>query len=261
MSVAPPNGNARLCIVIPFYNHEHSIATVVASLKPLSLFCYLVNDGSHPRCHAVLAELAQHEAAWLRVIDCPVNQGKGGAVMTGIEAAARDGYSHALQIDADGQHRVEDARRLIDVWLQYPQAMITGCPRYDDSVPRARLYGRYATHVWVWINTLSFQIVDAMCGLRIYPLAPTLKAWNGGALGKRMSFDIEILVRLCWAGVQIVNVPVRVSYPLDGVSHFKALRDNLQISWAHTRMFFGMLLRLPLLLFRRRKPVVLGEAA
>jgi len=261
MKPSVPVAGQRLCIVIPFFNHEHSIAAVVASLESLQLPCYLINDGSHSRCNAVLAALAQQHADWLCVIDCPVNQGKGGAVMTGIDAAARDGFTHALQIDADGQHRVEDARRLLSVWPQYPDAMITGCPIYDDSVPRGRLYGRYATHVWVWINTLSFQIRDSMCGLRIYPLQPTLNAWRNTALGRRMSFDIEILVRLCWAGLRIVNVPVQVSYPLDGVSHFKALRDNVQISWAHTRMFFGMLLRLPVLLFRRRKPILLGEAS
>jgi glycosyltransferase involved in cell wall biosynthesis len=243
------------CIVIPFYNHARSIATVVRSLKAFGLRCYLVNDGSDASCEAVLSELAHSEASWLRVINYQPNQGKGMAVMTGMDAAARDGYSHAAQIDADGQHRAQDLSVLLEQACKYPQAVITGYAVYDASVPKSRLYGRYATHVWVWINTLSLQVRDSMCGLRVYPLAPTLAIWQRSkdallGIGKRMSFDTEILVRLCWRGVPIINLPASVTYPLDGVSHFKVWRDNLHISAAHTRMFVGMLCRLPLLLSR-----------
>lgn len=245
-----------VCIVIPFYNHAGSIATVVRDIKPLGLRCYLVNDGSDARCAPLLDELARTEATWLHVINYQPNQGKGMAVMTGLDAAARDGFTHAAQIDADGQHRVQDLVTLLGVARQHPHAMITGYGIYDASAPKARLYGRYATHVWVWINTLSLQVRDSMCGLRVYPLRPTLAVWQRYKdawllrIGKRMSFDIEILVRLCWRGVGIVNVPVPVTYPLDGVSHFKVWRDNLQISAAHARMFVGMLCRSPLLIAR-----------
>src|SRR5882757_6721878 len=162
------------CIVIPFYNHALSIAPVVLSLKALGLRCYLVNDGSDASCETVLNELAQSEASWVHVINYQPKQGKGMAVMTGMDAAARDGYSHAAQIDADGQHRAQDLSVLLEHALNHPQAMITGYALYDASVPKSRLYGRYATHVWVWINTLSLQVRDSMCGLRVYPLAPTL---------------------------------------------------------------------------------------
>ncbi|MGE0115896.1 MAG: glycosyltransferase family 2 protein [Steroidobacteraceae bacterium] len=255
-----PPDEFRVCIVIPFYNHAGSIAQVIHELRPLALErglrCYLVNDGSDASCEPVLSELARSEATWLRVINYQPNQGKGMAVMTGLDVAARDGFTHAAQIDADGQHRVEDVKTLLQMAQQHPRAMITGYAVYDASVPRSRLYGRYATHVWVWINTLSLQIRDSMCGLRVYPLAPTLAIWRSasnaviGRIGKRMSFDIEILVHLYWRGVRIINVPVPVTYPLDGVSHFKVWRDNVQISAAHTRMFFGMLWRAPMLLLR-----------
>ncbi|HVY23984.1 MAG TPA: glycosyltransferase family 2 protein [Steroidobacteraceae bacterium] len=237
------------CIVIPFYNHAGSIAEVVAGLKSLGLHCYLVNDGSDASCDAVLTRLASEESHWLRVISYQPNQGKGMAVMTGMEAAARDGYTHVAQIDADGQHRVADLAVLLGRARNHPEAMITGFGEFDASVPRSRLYGRYITHVWVWINTLSLQVRDSMCGLRVYPVAPALAIWRNHRLGTRMSFDIEILVRLCWRGIRIINVAVPVTYPLDGVSHFKVLRDNLQISAAHARMFAGMLWRSPLLLW------------
>lgn len=242
------------CIVIPFYNHAGSIAAVVRDLRGLQLPCYLVNDGSGPECDAVLAALQAAESGWLKVIAYQPNQGKGQAVMTGLLAAAGDGFDHAVQIDADGQHRVADVAALLALSRRHPEAMITGYAVYDESVPRARLYGRYATHVWVWINTLSLQIRDSMCGLRVYPLATTVPLLRRIHIGRRMSFDIEILVRLCWAGVPIRNVPVPVQYPADGVSHFRLWRDNLQISAAHARLFLGMLWRSPRLLARRLRP-------
>jgi len=242
-------GSFNPCIVIPFYNHAESIPVVVRGLKLLGLHCYLVNDGSDASCDAILTDLSNQEASWLQVIRYQLNQGKGKAVMTGVEAAERDGYTHVAQIDADGQHRVQDLIQLLQLAERNPHYMITGYGEFDASVPRSRLYGRYITHVWVWINTLSLQVRDSMCGLRVYPIAPTLAIWRKFKLGTRMSFDIEILVRLCWRGVRIINVRVPVTYPMDGVSHFKVLRDNLQISHAHARLFVGMLLRLPVLLW------------
>ena len=133
----------------------------------------------------------------------------------------------------------------------HPRAIVNGRPLYDDSVPTGRLVGRYATHVWVWINTLSLAIADSMCGFRAYPLAATIAMLDRESVGLRMDFDIEIIVRLHWAGVPVRNLPTRVTYPLDGVSHFDLWRDNLRISKMHARLFFGMLWRSPRLLARR----------
>ncbi len=239
------------CIVIPFYNHEGAIERTLASIKPAGLPCWLVDDGSDERCAAVLQSLAEREAGWLHLIRYRPNYGKGQAVMIGCAAALHEGYTHALQLDADGQHNVADMPRLLALAQANPAALVTGVPVYDDSVPRGRLYGRYVTHFWVWIETLSFQIKDSMCGYRVYPLAPTLKVWNNNNVGRRMDFDIEIMVRMFWAGAPVLSVPTRVTYPVDGVSHFNMTRDNLRISWMHTRLFFGMLIRLPRLLWQR----------
>ncbi len=244
-----PSTAFNSCIVVPFYNHAESIGTVVHGLKSLGLRCYLINDGSDSACDAVLQQLASTEAEWLHVISYQPNQGKGRAVITGVEAAERDGFTHVAQIDADGQHRVQDLMLLLEKAKLNPQAMITGYGKFDASVPRLRLYGRYITHVLVWLNTLSLQVRDSMCGLRVYPISPTLYIWRNFVLGTRMSFDIEILVRLCWRGVRIINVAVPVTYPIDGVSHFKMWRDNLQIGKAHAGMFIGMIVRFPLILW------------
>lgn len=241
----------KLCVVIPVYNHGEAIGGVVASVLRHRLPCLMVDDGSEPGCAQRIRELVAAHPDKVSALRLDVNQGKGGAMLAGFREAGRLGYSHALQIDADGQHDGDDLPRFAALSAQHPQAVICGTPVYDASVPKGRLYGRYATHVWVWINTLSFAIQDSMCGFRVYPLQPTLALIDTVAIGRRMDFDVEILVRLYWRGVEVVNQPTRVHYPADGVSHFRVLRDNLMISRMHAKLFFGMLLRLPLLLWRK----------
>jgi glycosyltransferase involved in cell wall biosynthesis len=238
-------------IVVPFYNHERAIAGTIAGLRSYGLPCWIVDDGSDARCRPVLEELARSESDWLRLLSLASNQGKGAAVMEGLRAAAAAGCSHGVQIDADGQHDPAGLAPLLEQAARHPQAVVCGVPVYDSSVPKSRLYGRYLTHAWVWINTLSFEIRDSMCGFRVYPLEPALRVWQREPVGRRMQFDTDILVRLHWQGLRVINVPVRVTYPADGVSHFDLWRDNLRISGMHARLFLGMLLRLPRLLGRR----------
>ncbi|MCS0597929.1 glycosyltransferase family 2 protein [Massilia agri] len=238
------------CVVIPVYNHEHAIGKVVDQVLAHDLPCILVDDGSSPGCAAVLDALAVRYPGRVVLERHAVNQGKGGAVLTGFRRAEQDGYSHVLQVDADGQHSVADIPRFLDAARARPQAVVAGCPVYDESVPALRLYARYLTHVWVWINTLSLAIRDSMCGFRVYPVAPVLALASRRKLGLRMNFDIEILVRLYWDGVAVVNLPTKVGYPEDGVSHFKAWTDNVLITRLHVALFFGMLPRIPSLLVR-----------
>jgi glycosyltransferase involved in cell wall biosynthesis len=237
------------CIIVPVFNHERAIGATVAGLKRFGLPCYLVDDGSKPEAARVLDELAARET-WMRLLRHERNRGKGAAVMTGFEAAQADGYTHAVQIDADGQHDLNDLPRLLALSAANPRAVVSGIPVYDSSVPKSRLYGRYVTHVWVWINTWSTEIRDSMCGFRIYPLAATLRLCRRVYISRRMGFDTDILVRLWWRRVPLLQLPTRVTYPSDGVSHFDLWRDNLRISGMHARLFLGMLLRLPWLAAR-----------
>lgn len=237
------------CAVIPVYNHEHALPQVLAALQDAGLPCVLVDDASSAACAAVMDALAtQPDVHLLRL---PLNQGKGGAVMAGLREAARLGYSHALQVDADGQHDLAAVAAFLELSRREPQALVCGYPQYDASVPKGRLYARYLTHVWVWINSLSLQIRDSMCGFRVYPLPATLALIDSVSLGRRMDFDPEILVRLAWRNQPMRWLPTRVHYPLDGLSHFRLWHDNALISKMHAKLFFGMLLRAPLILARR----------
>ncbi|WP_254917213.1 glycosyltransferase family 2 protein [Vibrio sp. V08_P9A1T1] len=240
----------QACFLIPCYNHGSTVAEVVSSLSAFELPILLVDDGSNQQTKQALSNVAQQ--THVHLITLEQNQGKGGAVMAGIRQAQQLGFSHVIQIDADGQHDLQALPKLLAASKQHPNHLISGQPIYDDSVPKARLYGRYATHIWVWIETLSFTIKDSMCGFRAYPVDLTVEVLNNHKIGTRMDFDIEILVRMYWHGVDIDFVETRVIYPEGGVSHFDALWDNVKISWMHSKLFFGMLPRIPQLLKRNQ---------
>lgn len=239
------------CVVIPCYNHGAMMASVLARLAPFNLPVIVVDDGSDAATQLQLATLHAPQLSLLRLDS---NQGKGAAMIHGLRAAAARGFTHAVQLDADGQHQAEDLPLMLAEAERYPDALISGQPLYDDSIPKSRLYGRYITHFWVWIETLSLSIRDSMCGFRVYPLAATLALCDRRAIGQRMDFDTEIMVRLYWQGIHSRFIPTRVTYPASGLSHFDALYDNLRISWMHTRLFFGMLPRIPRLLTMPKPP-------
>ncbi|PMM08149.1 acyltransferase [Vibrio kanaloae] len=241
----------KACFLIPCFNHGATMPAVVSSLHHFELPIIIVDDGSELTTKQFLAPLAENSNVTLVTLE--QNQGKGGAVKAGIKKAQQLGFSHAIQIDADGQHDLEALPALVEASQAKPQRLISGQPVYDDSVPKARLYGRYATHIWVWIETLSLSIKDSMCGFRAYPIDKTQTVLNKYDVGSRMDFDIEILVRLYWEGCDIDFVETRVIYPENGISHFDALWDNVKISWMHTRLFFGMLPRAPKLIARHFK--------
>lgn len=246
----------KLCFLIPVYNHHAMLGWILDQLQGYGVPCILIDDGSDLECQKEIERQAALRE-WVFMDRLAQNAGKGAAVKRGLEVADAMGLTHAFQIDADGQHDLSDIAKFIAVAAADERCLVLGQARYDESVPRSRLYGRYVTHFWVWIETLSFSIKDTMCGFRIYPVKPSLHASSGRHVGLRMSYDIEVAVRLVWMGVPVVSVPTLVRYPMDGISHFDVLRDNVRISWTHTKLVTEMLLRLPFLLFRKLLPVSL----
>jgi predicted LPLAT superfamily acyltransferase len=238
-----------ICIIIPSYNHSKFAKKMLASLAAYQLSVVIVDDGSD-LCHRKILSNACKEYDWANLISLAENQGKGAAVKEGLQWACDRKFTHAIQIDADGQHDVLDMPKFIKASGEHPDAVINGVPEYDSCVPKGRYYGRKITNFWVAIETMSRQLTDAMCGYRVYPVERTLHVMKQFSINQRMGFDIEILVRLYWSGVDIVSQKTKVIYPEDGVSHFHMLADNLAISATHTRLFFGMLKRAPKLIWR-----------
>lgn len=243
-----------ICMVIPHFDHIDQFQKVLPELVEQGFPLVVVDDASPEHVFKALALLLENHAPESILLRHPENIGKGGAVMTGLNAALEAGFTHALQIDADGQHDVQGITQLASVASRHPNSIICGQPVFDESISKFRFFARYITLYLVWLETLSTEIRDALCGFRSYPLKQTVTLVQSSKLGKRMAFDPEVLVRAVWADIPLRYVPVNIAYPDDGKSHFRYFRDNLEISWMHTRLIFGMLIRLPALIRRTQRP-------
>jgi len=223
---------------------------VIHSLAQFDLPCLIVNDGSDAATCAALAAI-EEEFDWVEVEHHAMNRGKGVALRHGYRLAARRGFTHVVQLDADAQHEAADVARFLEAARKFPDAIVLGRPLFDQSAPKSRVYGRRLSVGLVWLATLSREVRDPLCGFRCIPLAPTLALMDRIAMGDHMEFEPELAVRLVWKGVPVVNLDTRVRYYPDGISHFEIPRDDLRMAWLYTRLGLGMLRRARGLLGRR----------
>jgi len=249
------------CVVVPHYDHIEQFRKYLPKLVTQGYPLVIVDDASPQRVFEQLQQLLSQMAPDTVLVRHPQNLGKGGAVMTGLQTASAAGFSHAIQVDADGQHDASALGRLHEVSRCHPDCIVCGEPVFDQDISRLRYYARHLTLFLAWAETLSTEIRDALCGLRVYPLEPLLGLLKKVARSNRMDFDPEILVRAVWADIPLRYVPVQVQYPVGGVSHFRYLRDNLIISWMHTRLLAGMLPRAPGLMLRKFRKRPTGGAS
>lgn len=234
-------------ILIPVYNHPHCLDGIVKYCHENAWPVLMVDDGSNDETKvAIQSAVSCLDNVFVETH--PVNAGKGEAILTALQWARQHGYTHLMQLDADRQQNIERVGNFLKLAEKHPHAFICGYPIYNESVPTSRKWGRKLTNFWVAVNTLSLAFKDTMCGFRVYPVAETIAAANAVSyLGKRMEFDPQIAVCLHWAGVNTINAPVEVTYPVDGISHFRPI-ENWNLSKMHCRCFFGMLWRLPTLI-------------
>ncbi|HXY96606.1 MAG TPA: glycosyltransferase family 2 protein [Steroidobacteraceae bacterium] len=245
--------SATHLVLIPSYNPGLRLAETVRAARAHWDPVWVVVDGSTDGSVALLEELARGDPG-LRVLIRPQNGGKGAAVLDGLTAASSEGYTHVLTMDSDGQHPAECIGDFMRASAAAPAAMILGAPVFDASAPRIRLRGRRIANWWTDLETLWSGIADTLFGFRVYPVAPLLQVMQRTRWMRRFDFDAEAVVRLSWRGVPVQNLPAPCRYFTQaegGVSHFNYWRDNVLLTWMYTRLFFGFLLRLPLLVARR----------
>ena len=248
-----PETSRTHLVIIPSYNPGPKVlATVRAALAQWSPVWVVVDgssDGSSEQLQALAAESKE-----LRVIVLPENRGKGAAVLAGITQAEAAGFTHALTMDSDGQHPADLIPAFMAASQREPGRMVLGKPVFAADAPALRVNGRKVSNGWANLETLWMGIGDSLYGFRVYPIAPLKRIMLRNRFMRRFDFDPEAVVRLCWAGVKPLNIDAPVRYfraDEGGVSHFRYLRDNTLLTWMHTRLFLGFLLRLPLLLLRK----------
>ncbi|MCR5605922.1 MAG: glycosyltransferase family 2 protein, partial [Treponema sp.] len=239
----------KLGFVIPVYNHGKTLESVVASLLPYKKTIIVVDDGNNADEKVLIQKCANLHSEVI-LVSCLKNGGKGKAMKAGVKKAFELGLTHVFQIDSDGQHDVESVASFIDESEKNPKALICGYPLYDESAPALRKNGRVVANNWAKIVTFDSSIKDSLCGFRIYPVAPYVKLFSA-FIDSRMGYDVDILVRMIWKNVPVIYKTVKVSYPKDGISNFRLVRDNIHISLTFTRLCIGMIFRSPVLLFRK----------
>lgn len=239
--------------IVPVYNHGSTLEDVVKNLLPHGLPVIVVDDGNDEKNKAFIRAVGE-KYPLVTVVERAKNGGKGKAMESGLKKAHEMALTHVLQIDSDGQHDTARVERFLELSRQNPDALICGYPEYDKNAPAHRVNGRRIANGWVHIVSLNWDIKDALIGFRVYPVEPYFNLIKKHAiLDSRMGYDIDILVHLSWAGVPVVSESVKVSYPKDGISNFRMVRDNLRIAGTYTRLCVGMILRLPLLAARKIK--------
>ena len=240
-------------VLIPSYNPGPKVLDTVRAARAQWTPVWVVVDGSTDGSDRQLQAMAAADPG-LHVIVLPENRGKGAAVLEGITQAAAAGFTHALTMDSDGQHPAGLIPEFMATSQATPGAMVLGKPVFDADAPALRVNGRKVSNGWANLETLWMGIGDSLYGFRVYPIQPLIDLMRRNLWMRRFDFDPEAVVRLCWAGVRPINKNAPVRYfraDEGGVSHFKYLRDNTLLTWMHTRLFLGFLLRLPRLLLRR----------
>jgi len=245
----------KKAILIPVYRHGKACEQVVDNLES---FCkenqvkiILVDDGNGEETKIHLKNIIEKHGDFVELIANEKNMGKGVAFRNGMMRAEELGFTHVLQLDADGQHDSSRCSFFFEKSMQSPEKMICGYPEFDETAPGHRKGGHRFANTWCAIVTWSGGIVDSLCGFRIYPVKATCDFLRKGHIDSRMGFDIDILIKLIWRGVKYEFYPVKVTYPMDGISNFHPFRDNVRISWVFTKFFCGMIIRSPILLWRK----------
>ncbi len=240
-------------VLIPSYNPGPKVYPTVRGALEQWTPVWVVVDGSTDGSAGELTAMAAAEPG-LRVFVLPKNAGKGAAVLYGLREARNSGFTHALTLDSDGQHPTERIRAFMEASIAQPDAMVLGCPVFDASAPALRVRGRRISNWWANLETLWAGVHDSLYGFRVYPIDALIAVMRRQPWMRRFDFDVEAVVRLCWRGVRPINLaaPVRYFPPEEGgVSHFNYWRDNALLTWMHFRLFWGFVLRLPMLVTQR----------
>jgi glycosyltransferase involved in cell wall biosynthesis len=239
---------------VPSYNTGPILAKTIREIMEYWRPVWVVIDGSDDHSDDLLEPQLKQWPNSLRIIRLATNVGKGAALLFAVKQAQEQGYTHVLTMDADHQHPAESIELFMQTSAETPEAMILGEPVFDASAPALRVQGRKISNSFANLETLGWGIHDSLFGMRVYPIPPLIQVMKSTRWARRFDFETEVAVKLAWLGVPAINLPTPVRYLSEqegGVSQFRYFRDNTLLTWMHTRLILGFILRLPILIARR----------
>lgn len=238
------DSKGRFAVVIPTYNHGGRVAETAEESLKLNFPVFVVDDGSTDSTQTVVSIIQG-----VRLLRHPENRGKGAAILTGFAEASKVA-DWVITIDADGQHRPEDALKMIEAIPENDRPIIVGMRRGMEgkSVPWTSRFGRKFSNFWVWLSG-GPAMKDSQSGFRIYPVP---EAMNLNVLSRRFQFEVEILVKARWKKIRVIEVPVGVNYGpgAERISHFRPMVDFLRNSSTFARLIVQRIVRRPASLFQ-----------
>ena len=228
----------KISIVIPVYNHSKTLRDVVVRALEVHDAVMVVDDGSTDEGIGTLAGLD------VQIVQHQHNRGKGAAILTAADACRRLGMTHMITMDADGQHNPEDLAHFIPAVQSDPAAIVVGKRDFEGiSVPGLTRFGRHFSNFWLRLQT-GQSLGDTQSGFRAYPLE-VLKRLK--LLEKGFAFEVEVLVKAAWAGINFKEVDISVYYPPanERISHFHLFKDNLRLTLLNTVLTLRSMVPVP----------------
>ncbi len=238
----------KFCIIIPVYNSEKHVIDVIKSVLRCTDVLIVVNDGSTDH---TLEQIRNQKFENIELLHYTKNKGKGYALQQGFKKALELGCTHAISMDADGQHLADDIADLKKKAIDNSQSLIIGSRRFDNpNMPQENRFANKFSNFWFMLQT-GRKLPDTQTGFRVYPL---LEMGKMRLCTNRYEAELELLVRCAWRNIELIPQPINVYYPplSERISHFRASRDFLRISILNTILcFVAVFYGYPSLIFRK----------
>lgn len=239
----------NICVLIPTYNNEFTLRRVLDGVLKYTNNIIVVNDGSTDSTTEILKDYSQ-----ICEIHVRVNKGKGNALRVGFEKAKDLGFDYVITIDSDGQHFPNDLVVFVNalVLAKKKEVLFIGARNMSqEGVPSKSSFGNKFSNFWFWIET-GIKLQDTQSGFRLYPLKPLN---NIKLFTNKFEFEIEVIVKAAWNGIDVKNIPIKVLYDEnERVSHFRPFKDFTRISILNTWLVFLTFIYIkPRDLYRRLK--------
>jgi len=248
------NRKSQICVIIPVYNSEKLIADVLKSVLQHTGNLIVVNDGSTDGTLGVIRRSGLDPQSFdenISLISYTKNRGKGYALQCGFRKAIEMGFTHAVTMDADGQHLATDIATLAQAAEKQPDALIVGARKFDNpNMPHGNVFANNFSNFWFTVQT-GKRLPDTQTGFRVYPLQ---KIGKMRLFTSRYEAELEMLVRSAWRNIPIISQAINVYYPPqdERLSHFRAGKDFFRISILNTVLcFFAVVYGYPSMLIRR----------